>query len=312
MSVNAMVVGHGSIGARHVQVLQALGHKVSIVSRREIHGQQRFATIDDALCAGDVEYVVIALETSRHFEAAESLARLNFKGRVLIEKPLGQSDQMVPVMPSGDVYVAYTLRCDPLLRELRAELVEKSLISAEMRAASYLPNWRPGRDYRNTASASKASGGGVLRDLSHELDFGQWILGSWTSVAAVGGHYSELEIDTDDIFSVLSTSDQCPVISLNLNYIDRQPEERWMIVNSNEGTYKLDLIGRTLSRNGEVIARTATKDIETCYDEMYYVQHREILAGNRENVCTLADGLRTVRLIGAIEEASNSRTWVDL
>ena len=37
-------------------------------------------------------------------------------------------------------------------------------------AGQCLPTWRPESDYKNTYSAKSEKGGGVLRDLSHEID----------------------------------------------------------------------------------------------------------------------------------------------
>ena len=39
-------------------------------------------------------------------------------------------------------------------------------------------NWRPKQDYHTSYSAYKNKGGGVLLDLSHELDYATWIFGS--------------------------------------------------------------------------------------------------------------------------------------
>ena len=41
---------------------------------------------------------------------------------------------------------------------------------------SWLPYWRPERDYRESYSA-RADEGGVLRDLVHELDYAIWAFG---------------------------------------------------------------------------------------------------------------------------------------
>ena len=39
-----------------------------------------------------------------------------------------------------------------------------------------LETWRPGRNLNTTVSSSKEKGGGVLRELSHELDYSQLCL----------------------------------------------------------------------------------------------------------------------------------------
>ena len=36
---------------------------------------------------------------------------------------------------------------------------------------SFLPNWRSNRDYRKSSSLKKVEGGGVLLELSHEIDY---------------------------------------------------------------------------------------------------------------------------------------------
>ena len=43
---------------------------------------------------------------------------------------------------------------------------------------SYLPKWRKNIVYSNSNSAKKKYGGGVLLELSHELDYLQWIFSS--------------------------------------------------------------------------------------------------------------------------------------
>src|SRR2546421_323520 len=81
---------------------------------------------------------------------------------------------------------------------LARRLEGEAIVSAEVRTASWLPGWRPGRDYRATYSASRALGGGVLRDMSHELDYPSWLFGPWRRLTALGGHLSPLEIESDD------------------------------------------------------------------------------------------------------------------
>jgi hypothetical protein len=65
----------------------------------------------------------------------------------------------------------------------------RSAITVSAYVGQDLRDWRPGRDHRTTASATQQAGGGVLRDLSHELDYLLWLFGPWQRVAALGGAY---------------------------------------------------------------------------------------------------------------------------
>ena len=53
-------------------------------------------------------------------------------------------------------------------------------------------------DYRKTVSAQKILGGGVLLELSHELDYLRWIFGDVEFVQAQLARQSELDIDVED------------------------------------------------------------------------------------------------------------------
>jgi len=224
----------------------------------------------------------------------------------LIEKPLANPGDAIDMASGRPMFVGYQLRFDPLLKMLHDLLSHETLISAEIRACSYLPDWRAGRDYRQTESASRRAGGGVLRDLSHELDYALWLFGPWRRLAAIGGHLSALEIDTDDSHAVLVETTRCPSVMLSLNYLDRR-EERWIIVNAQRGTIKADLFNRTLVNNGETIFSGTSGDV----DRTYVDENRAMLTGEFANACSIAEGLAVVNMVAAIETAEREGRWVN-
>ena len=210
----ALVVGYGSIGQRHARRLASLGCDVGVCSRRDVNAQPLFSTLTHALAEFAPDYVVLASQTDEHAGNLQDLASAGFTGSVLVEKPLFDHPSPLPDHRFAALNVAYNLRLHPLIVRLRETLVGQKICSFQVYVGQYLPTWRPGTDYRQSYSASKSQGGGVLRDLSHDLDYTTWMLGGWRHLTAQGGHVSDLEITSDDCFMVMMDTPHCPLVSL--------------------------------------------------------------------------------------------------
>lgn len=303
--MHALVVGYGSIGARHARLLAALGCDTAVVSARDVDHPARFASLSEAIERHRPGYVVLASATNLHQPQLAELQRLGFDGLTLVEKPLFDAAPVVTIVPRGRVFVAYNLRFHPLIARLRDALRGERLLSVQAYAGSYLPEWRPGTDYRQSYSAHAERGGGVLRDLSHELDYLTWMLGGWTRATAIGGHFSNLELDSDDVFACLFATPACPAVSLQLNYVDRAGR-RNVLVNTANHTFELDLARGTLMRDRDAVV----DGLEVERDHTYVEMHRALLAGETSLACSFEEGLRTLRLIDAARTASFTSAWV--
>lgn len=301
----ALVVGYGSIGARHARILEQLGCIVGVVSARSDVHARRFPSVAEAVAGFAPDYVVVANETTRHLGTLSELEQVGYDGPVLVEKPLGEPDEPPYTGKNRSVFVAYNLRFHPVVVELDARIKGRRLVFAEIRCGSYLPDWRADRDYRTTASAKKASGGGVLRDLSHELDFANWLFGPWKRLAALGGRFGPLEIETEDVFTLLVETDACRVVTISLNYFERR-EERRIIVNCEDTTICADLVGGTLHEGRDAVFTIDALDI----DETYRKEHQAMLAGKPAALCTLSEGELVRSMIGAAEKAARDGVWI--
>jgi len=299
----AVVVGYGSIGRRHVSLLQQLGCETSVVSRREIDDVQRYPSLEAALKAAKPDYVVVANETSAHGSTVREWAKLGYKGRLLIEKPLGDDFVLADPLPFSVAAVGYNLRFHPVMAELSRKLPGEKLLAMQVYCGQYLPDWRPGSDYRLSYSADPARGGGVLRDLSHELDYLLWLGGAWRRAAAIGGHFSPLEIRSDDCWTILLELERCPAASVQINYLDR-PGRRQVVVNTAQHTFCADLIRATLTVDGKEQSFALERDA------MYLAEHRAMLDGDTSRLCSLREGQQVMQLIAASERAARDRSWV--
>lgn len=297
-----LVVGYGSIGARHARLLGEMGCDVAVVSARAIDFPQRHGTLREGWLAHRPTLVVVANATAAHHETLVELAQLGHAGDVLVEKPVFDHVLPLPANNFGQLRVAYNLRFHPVLSWLREALADQRVISGQAYVGQYLPNWRPGTDYQLCYSAHAEQGGGALLDLSHDLDYLAWMMGSWRRVAAIGGRMSPLEISSDDVFFLLYESDRCPVIGVQLNYLDRLGR-RQVIVNTAEHTYEADLVRSSLKIDGEEFHFPVERDTT------YRAMHAAMLSGNPMQACTVQEALDTLALCDAARDAAAGGHW---
>ena len=281
----AIVIGAGSIGVRHHRVLEGLGLEVYTVSRRADAGD--FTSVGEAVRAVDPGYVVVATETERHRESLEALMEADFGARVLLEKPVLDRVEPFPAVGFRSIAVGYQLRFHPAVRALGRAIEGQRVLSAQVRYGQFLPDWRPGRDYRETVTAGPA--GGVLLELSHELDLISWLLGPVTvqfgRVMSTGLFHMERD---DLVVGILETAGGA-LVGLELNCHDRV-QNRTFIITTDQHHVALDLVvGRV------VVDGRAVFDDPVERDEVFTSMHRSVLDGGTE-ACTIEEALAVLSL----------------
>jgi predicted dehydrogenase len=309
----AVVVGAGSIGLRHQQVLAALGMETVLVSRRA--GQDLAAV----LRGSDPTHVVIATETSSHLSALDTLSGTGFTGTVVVEKPLTHRPAAMAEYPFRALAVGYQLRLHPAVEEARELLAGDEILAIDAYVGQHLVDWRPGRAVGDSASARIEDGGGVLRDLSHELDLVTWLAGAWRRVCATGGRSGALgpDVATDDRWAILLELESGAVATVHLNALDHVGQRRLSIVGA-RSSVAVDLVGGTLhvAPGGQEI-RHHPADRDSGRDEVLARLHRAVMADPGDGsgavgdtVCSLAQGMAVVALIDAIERSVRDGGWV--
>lgn len=224
-------VGVGSISKRHIRNLRYICSERRIKlhidayrrSQGTIEGIASIYTDMDAV-PDDYDMVFITNPTNMHLDA---LGAFHNKGRnFFIEKPvvaLNQLEAAKKFKTRDDIvyYVACPLRYNATIQWIKNNVDPSDVISVRSISSSYLPDWRPGQDYRETYSAHKDMGGGVSIDLIHEWDYLTYIFGWPEKVLSLVGKKSDLEIDSDD-FAVYISEYKDKIVELHLDYFGRR------------------------------------------------------------------------------------------
>jgi len=301
--MRVLIIGFGSIGIKHARSLSDLGQDVAVVSRRAVDWPKVYGSIPQAITDWAPHYVVIASRTSEHWADINALIACRFAGTVLVEKPVFDRQLDFPENNFSAVFIGYNLRLHPLLIRMKDVLSQATVFAVHAYVGSDLAQWRPQIDYRDSNSARRKEGGGVLRDLSHELDYLNWMFGKWRHLTASGGQVSALEIDSDDVFSILYETDCCPVITVQMNYLDNPPRREFLAL-TDAGTIRADLIGGTLDIAGK------SEHFGAIIQDTYTKQHQAVIDGDTSNLCGIDDGLEIMQMIHAAEQASSQKIWV--
>lgn len=329
-----LIVGLGSIGSRHARLARETipGVQIAALRHRECDdiptdGIDYCFTSPDEAMRFRPQAAVISNPASHHLEFALPLARAGV--HLLVEKPIACASEgvheLIDICQAKDaiLMVAYNQRFSPALQRFRESLGNELIgrvLSVRAEVGQYLPGWRPGVDYRNTVSARAELGGGVLLELSHEIDYLRWLFGDIQWVSAVLRAQSDLEIDVEDTalltLGFAGRNGEKPLIaSLNIDFV-RQDSIRTCVAIGESGTLKWNAINGTveLFKKGESSWQTLFSSSPQ-RDESYVAEWHHFLGCIGKGTPPLIsgqDGLAVLNVIQAARLSSAKRAVVEI
>jgi len=292
--MKALVIGYGSIGKRHSRILSdQLNAEVHVVSRHGCDDYKTFSSLELVPVLNRYDYFVIATETILHYQQLKYLTENVNNKKILIEKPLfDKLESGFNIKYDNQVWVGYNLRFHSALQKVKSLIEGQSIKYVNCMVGEYLPWWRPGTDYRNSYSANISMGGGVLLDLSHEIDYLSWLFGEFTNGKSFIGKISSLDIQTDDLATAIVMTKTGTIINISMDYLSMIPVRR-MLVYADQNTIELDL------ETGKVICCDYLKNRSDWIfsherDYTYIEMHKSILYGNGVDCCSYNAGAQVM------------------
>lgn len=326
-----LIVGLGSIGRRHLGLARQLvpGADIRVLRHAPTAddaelGVPAFYDLAEAVAFGP-GFAVIANPAPFHLATALSLARP--ATRLLVEKPLAVSAEGVEALLAtcrcrgSSLKVGYHLRFLSSLRRFR-ELIAMGgigrVVAVRAEVGQYLPSWRKGVDYRRGVSAQRSLGGGVLLELSHEIDYLRWVFGEITWVTASLGQVSDLDLDVEDT-ALLQLGFRAPadgramIASLAMDFV-RHDTTRTCTAIGEAGSLRWNAIAGIVEAFSPAEGVWQEVFRQPPGDDAYAAEWRDFLADASavSDAATGEDGAAVLRLVDAARLSSARGTRVEV
>lgn len=323
-----LVVSLGSIGTRHLRCLRRLHPEAHITVWRHRHGAEgvlpaeadAVVTSREQALAVLPEAAIIASPAIAHLDDCTALVEAGIP--VLVEKPLAASlagtDLLRQLAQARGVpvVVGYVLRFHPIFQTVH-DLVASGAVGVlrhiHAEVGQFLPDWRPGQDFRHSVSARADLGGGALLELSHEIDMVLALAGRPRGVFAQLRYLGELDLEVEDCVDMVLDYPRMAA-NIHLDMLQRGVR-RFLKIGGADGSIEADFVAGSvrLFRDGTWTTVPFTPLSER--DGLYLAEQLHFLdcvAGRATPMVGLDDGIAVLDVVEAARRSQAEGRQISL
>ena len=171
-----------------------------------------------------------------------------------------------------------------------------NIFFVEAETSSYLPLWRKNIDYSKSYSAFPRKGGGVLLDLSHEIDYLKWLFKDLNISKIYQKKISNLDILSNDIALIFGSIKKNTLVKIKLTYFNKLPQRHLTICLRDGSQLYLDLLNSEIKLFNKNRKKTLRLEKYSQLKTTEYM-YAEIFKKNFKNICSLEEALDLLKQI---------------
>tara|TARA_Y100000590_G_scaffold464461_1_gene633971 strand:- start:4772 stop:5707 length:936 start_codon:yes stop_codon:yes gene_type:complete len=303
------MIGLGSIAKKQLIVLKKLEKKIKIFKLRIKNKKKSINYINNLNSKYNLKLAVVCSPTNTHLDYIDYLKKK--KINYLVEKPVIKDSQLNRLNKKKykktniTELVGYQLKFNKILLKIKKILALKKIgkiYNVKIYVNSFLPNWRKA-EFKKTLSLSKKKGGGVLLELSHEIDYMIWLFGK--------PRYLKATIDKNNVFKKNIDEKACiffyyanKTVQMDMSFNSRI-EQRGIIINGSKGSLKGDIIKKkiiyTKSNKSNLIFNSNQKNLDMLKDQMSFFLN-SVKKNKKAN--NIIQSLEVIRIISLIRKSN--------
>jgi len=239
IAIDYLIIGTGNIALRHLtNITNKSNNKIIAVYKRfknklnnkfEAKGINIISNLDNITPKTNKAIAVICSAASMHINDAEHVAKKGF--HILLEKPLTIPGVKIKKLlklckdQKLKTLVGYNMRFTNRIKSV-LNIIDSNnygpIKEVEIYVETDFRKWRKNLNYKKTVSFNKNLGGGVINELSHEVDYLNLLFGKPKTVIVnnkVTNAYNDIDTHINAIFEYTK---KYPSIKMNLNMLSPQ------------------------------------------------------------------------------------------
>lgn len=320
-NTRVLVVGLGSIGARHSRLLSDRDDvELSICDAVDANRAQAKSTFaappaaefSDYAAALDAQPDIVFICTPNHLHVPMGLVAIEHGVDIFVEKPVSDSlDEARKLVDAAEsagrfLQVGYMLRLDEGLRKLK-HIVDSggvgNLVGGRAMIGTYITLLNAKSPDRDKQPYS------LVVDYTHELDFIRWFFGEVADVAAMSARLGDLELKPPpNIFQMILKMQSGALVQVHMDYV-QFPQRRIFEIYGDRGTLSYDFMTGEI-RHYHFQKEHQWEDISVPpmgerWDDLFRLEHKNILSSRASGAAPLvsgADGLAALEVAARVIE----------
>jgi predicted dehydrogenase len=346
MAMKFLFVGLGSIGQRHLRNLKqimgdsaeiyayrvkknkfVLDNKLQIIDENGLEDRYNIHVVESLEQAWKIgiDCVFICNPNSLHMDILLQAAENGC--HIFVEKPLSHNmdnvDRVEKIIKDKNLvaFVGYQNRFHPCIKKTK-ELLEHGIIgrviSVNAENGEDMRSWHKYEDYKTMYACYKRYGGGVVLCQIHELDYIISLFGMPQNAYAVGGKLSDLEIEVEDVATIVlkyeSDGRKFP-ICIHEDFIQNPPTRKCCIVGT-KGKIVFDLLLSEIKLFDEYGNSLLEEKFDFERNDMFIEELQiflDAVNGNRnESFISIDEGAKSLKVALAIKQSMEIGKVVDI
>ena len=325
---NISIIGFGSIAQKHLNNLIKFSknNKIFIVSKRNHKSTSKrifFLKKIEELIDKQVSLVLICTPANQHLKNLSTCMKFLKKDvSYFIEKPITteylslkkfynkNTSKLMSKLLVGYQF-GYSKAFNKLCKLVKSNN-KKKILSATVICNSFLPNWRNNRDYRKSSSLKKTEGGGVLLELSHEIDYIRNLFGIPTQVVASPIQQNIFKSNTEESVNAFLVFAKKFTLHLQLNFNHEFDKSRYCQINFENRK----LIWNLLDNSITIISKYNKKKVIRFKDKYFETQSKYLLSTinkkEKFKLNLIYDSMQNLMIIDSLKKSNKNNKFIKI